>query len=57
MADLQGQVGELSFTVQITRKDSGQVEEYQMVGYLNEEQLKGLTHGNHPLDGGPQRSD
>lgn len=57
MADLQGQVGELSFTVQITRKDSGQVEEYQLVGYLNEEQLKGLTHGSNSQHGGPQRSD
>lgn len=57
MADLQGQVGELSFTVQITRKDSGKVEEYQMVGYLDEEQLKGLTDGNHPFDGGTERCD
>ncbi len=57
MADLQGQIGELSFTVQITRKDSGQVEHYQMVGYLDEEQLKEITHGNHPHDGSPQRGD
>lgn len=57
MADLQGHVGELSFTVQITRKDSGQVEHYQMVGYLNEEQLKEINHGSNSLDGGSQRSD
>lgn len=42
MADLQGQVGEVSFTVQITRKETGQVEEYQMTGFVNEEQLKQL---------------
>lgn len=42
MANLQGQVGELSFTMQITRKDSGKVEEYQMVGFVDEEQLKQL---------------
>lgn len=40
MSDLQGQVGELSFTVQITRKETGKVEEYKMVGAIDAEQLK-----------------
>lgn len=52
MADLQGQVGELSFTVQVTRKETGKVEEYQLTGFVNEEQLKELTNGSDTLDSG-----
>lgn len=40
--NLQGQVGELRFTVQVTRKETGKIEEVEMVGFLNEEQLKQL---------------
>jgi hypothetical protein len=42
-----GQVGELSFTVQVTRKD-GQVEEHQLVGRINVEQAEAL--GIPPTD-------
>lgn len=42
MADLQGAVGEVSFTIQVTRKDTGVVEEYKAVGFVNEEQLEQL---------------
>lgn len=42
MADLSGAVGELRFTLQITRKETGKVEEVEMVGYLDEEKLKQL---------------
>jgi hypothetical protein len=52
MTTLQGQVGELAFTVQITRKDTGIVEEYQLVGYLDEDKLKELQNGSDPLDSG-----
>jgi hypothetical protein len=38
---MNGQIGELRFVVQITRKD-GRVEEVELVGYLDEEQLKEL---------------
>lgn len=53
MADLQGAVGELSFTLQVTRAETGKVEEYQMVGFLDEDQLKQLQeeqHVSHSLD-------
>lgn len=32
MSELQGQVGELHFTVIITRKDTGKVETVEMIG-------------------------
>lgn len=39
MADLKGPVGELKFTIEITRKETGKVEKYDMVGtaYLEDE--------------------
>lgn len=44
MADLTGSIGELSFTVSITRKETGKTEEYQLVGVIDEEQLKALKN-------------
>lgn len=44
MIQLQGQPGELRFTLQITRKDTGKVEEVELVGYLNEDELKKLQN-------------
>lgn len=41
MSALMGQAGELSFTIQITRKD-GQVEEHQLVGFITAEQAEAL---------------
>ena len=41
MSALMGQAGELTFTVQITRKD-GQVEEHQLVGFITAEQVEAL---------------
>ena len=52
MIDLQGQVGELRFTVQVTRKETGKVEEYQLVGFLDEDKLKELQDGSNSLDSG-----
>lgn len=40
MAELVGGVGELNLTISITRKETGKVEEYQLVGFVNEEQLE-----------------
>lgn len=57
MSNLSGQPGELRFTLQITRKDSGKVEEVELVGVLDEDKLKELQNGGHPLDGGPERRD
>ena len=48
MSPLQGQAGELSFTVQITRKDTGLVEEHQLVGFITADQAEAL--GIPPTD-------
>lgn len=44
MADveLKGAVGELHMKVQVKRVDTGRVEEYDVVGFVNPEQLKQL---------------
>lgn len=52
MADLVAEAGELSFTVQITRKETGKVEEYQLVGRITDEQLKEIEDGCNTLDRG-----
>jgi len=56
MPDLQGSVGELRFSIEIKRKETGVVEHYDMVGYLDEDKLKELTNGSHTLDSSTQRS-
>tara|TARA_R110000868_G_scaffold59761_2_gene183367 strand:- start:20446 stop:20619 length:174 start_codon:yes stop_codon:yes gene_type:complete len=55
--ELQGQVGELRLTLQITRAATGKTETVELVGFVDEEKLKELQHGSNPLDGGAQRSD
>jgi len=57
MANLQGQVGDLNITLQITRKDTGKVDEVHLIGKVTEEQLKELIHGNDAQHGSPQRGD
>jgi len=55
MAELQGQEGELRFTVQITRAATGQVEEHELVGKISDtqlEQLKELNNVSNPHDSG-----
>jgi hypothetical protein len=52
MIELSGQVGELRFQVEITRKETGKIETYELVGFLNEEKLKELQNGSHTLDSG-----
>jgi ABC-type molybdate transport system permease subunit len=42
MADLSGVVGEVSFTLSITSKETGETRTIPMVGFVNEEQLKAL---------------
>lgn len=46
MADLQGAVGEVGMTIQITRAETGKVEEYQLTGFVDEEKLKALQAAN-----------
>jgi hypothetical protein len=57
MSNLSGQTGELRFTVQITRKATGKVEEVELVGYLDEDKLKELQIGCDSLDGSTERCD
>jgi len=57
MIALSGQMGELRMTVQITRKDTGKVEQVELVGYLDEDKLKELQNGGNPQHSSPERSD
>ena len=57
MTALSGQMGELRFTVEIKRKDTGKVEQYELVGFLDEDKLKELQSGGNSLDGSTQRCD
>ncbi len=54
MIQLQGQSGELRFTLQITRKDTGKVEEVELVGRITSEEL---ANGSDPQHSSPERSD
>lgn len=57
MANLSGDVGELRFTLQITRKETGKVEEVELVGKLTDVELKELTNGGDAHDGSTERCD
>jgi hypothetical protein len=57
MIELMGQPGELRFTVEVKRKETGLVEKYDLVGYLDEDKLKENYLGSNTLDSGPQRGD
>ncbi len=37
-------------TVQVTRKETGKIETYELVGFLDEDQLKELQNGSDTLD-------
>lgn len=54
MSDLVGAVGELQMTVQITRKETGKVEEFKLTGFLDADQLKELQNGSNTLNGGEE---
>lgn len=57
MASLMGQTGELRFTIEIKRKDTGKVEQFELVGQVTDEQLKEIQDGSHTLDSSEKRSD
>ena len=42
MSDLQGQVGELTFTVEVKRAATGLTETHELKGFVNEEQARAL---------------
>lgn len=56
MSNLSGQAGELRFKLQITRKETGKVDEVELVGFLDEEKLKEIQNGCNPQHGSPERS-
>ena len=49
MVSLNGQPGHLQFTVTITRKATGAVETYNMVGYAEPEQQEALERATAPI--------
>jgi hypothetical protein len=57
MSNLMGQVGEVTFTVEIKRKDTGKIDTFNLVGKATEEQLKEFTNGSNALNGSEKRSD
>lgn len=57
MADLQGQIGELRMTLQITRAATGKVEEVELVGFVEEDKLKEFLNDRNALDSSTQRCD
>lgn len=57
MMQINGKVGELRMTLQITRKATGKVEEVELVGFLDEDELKELNDGRNSFDSSPERSD
>jgi hypothetical protein len=57
MINLSGQMGEMRFTVEVTRAETGKTEQYELVGYLDETKLKELKNGSDSLDSSPQRGD
>lgn len=52
MSELTGQVGELRMSVQITRKETGAVENYEVVGSATKEQAEalGIDTGDKPKE-------
>lgn len=53
MSELTGQVGELRFSVSVTRKETGKTETYELVGAIDAkdlEKLKGQSDGSDALD-------
>ena len=42
MSDLTGQAGELRMSIEVTRKETGKVETFEMIGFTDEEKLKQL---------------
>jgi hypothetical protein len=42
MIELNGQAGEVRMTIEVKRAETGKVETFELVGALDEEQLKAL---------------
>jgi len=57
MPELSGQIGEMRLTVEIKRKDTCKVEQYELVGFIDEDKLKELQNGCNPQHSSTQRGD
>ncbi len=57
MISLNGQMGEVRFTIEVKRADTGKVDQYEMVGFLDEDKLKELQNGSDSQHGSTERSD
>jgi hypothetical protein len=57
MINLSGQMGELRFSVEVKRADTGKVEQYELVGYLDEDKLKEFQNGSNSQHSSTERSD
>lgn len=55
MINLTGQMGELRFSVEVKRADTGKVEQYELIGYLDENKLKELQNGSDTQHGSAER--
>lgn len=53
MNELIGQPGELTFTVEVTRKDTGKVDKYELIGKI----LGDNEDGGNTLDSSTERGD
>jgi len=47
MNDLKGEPAEVKMTVKVTRKDTGKVETYELIGKVDSTE-KGNDNGSHP---------
>lgn len=52
MSNLTGQAGELRMSIEITRKETGKVETYELVGTATKEQAEelGIETGDEPKE-------
>lgn len=57
MPELSGQLGELRFTLEIKRKETGKTETVELVGYIDEAKLKEIQDGGHSFHSSTERSD
>lgn len=47
MSNLNGTTGELNFTVQIKRKETGKIEEFKITGFLDKTKLEEMQNGGN----------
>ena len=53
MSDMIGAIGDLRFTIEITRKETGKTETFELVGFLDETKLKEFQDGSDTQHSSP----